>query len=76
MFLAQIRAETAIYYFLVLVVVCVIGWLLWWFVGYLGSKGMPPTMVTVLQVVLVGMGVLILIGLLLSLIGHPLIVFN
>lgn len=71
--LAQIRAESAVYWFLVLLVLCLIGWLLWWFVGFLGSKGMPTGMVTVLQCVLVGVGVLVLIGLLFSLIGHPLV---
>jgi len=52
-----------------LVIIGLIFWVIWWFVGYVG---VPEPFNKVIRVVLGLFALIIVVGLLLSLVGHPL----
>lgn len=51
---------------------CIFG-LLWWLIGFAQGQGMPEPFARVARIVLVVIAVLFAIGILLSLVGRPLV---
>jgi len=68
--LAQISGEALIHGIIFLIILGLIFWLLWWLVGYTAP---PEPFNKIIRVVLAIAAVIILINVLLSWTGHPLI---
>ena len=61
--------NTLLSFVIYLVVVGLIFWCIWWFIGYVG---VPEPFNKVIRVVMGLVALIIVVGLLLSLVGHPL----
>lgn len=69
----MIGIDTLVTAIIYLLVCGVIFWLLWWLIGYIAP---PEPFRKVANVVLAVAAVLVVIGILLSLVGHPLVRFG
>jgi hypothetical protein len=70
-----IGIDQLVYVVLFILVVGAIAGLLYWLIGYAESQGMPAPFGKIARIVLVVFLVLVAIGILLSLIGRPIIRF-
>jgi hypothetical protein len=71
----MIGIEDIVRVVLFILVVGAIAGLLWFLIGYAERNGVPAPFCRVARVIMVVLGVLLLIGILLSLIGHPVVRF-
>ena len=71
-FLAQISGDAMIHSLIYLVVIALIFWCIWWFIGYVG---VPEPFNKVIRVLLGLVALIIVINFLLGLVGHPLVRF-
>lgn len=71
--MSAIEAESLIGSVLFIIVLGVVFWLLFWLIGYLAP---PEPFAKVAKVILAVAAVLILINCLLSMVGHPIIVWK
>lgn len=68
--LAAISSSAVIHALLFLIVLGVIFWLLWWLINYIA---LPEPFAKVARVVLAVAAVIVIINVLLSLVGHPIV---
>lgn len=69
----MIGIDTLVYFVVYLIVVGLIIWLLYWLIGYVG---LPEPFNKIARVVLAVFSVIVVICVLLSFIGHPVILFR
>ena len=71
----MIGIDQIVYAVLFVLVVGAIAGLLWFLIGYAEANGVPGPFCRAARVIMVVLGVLLLIAILLSLIGHPVVRF-
>jgi hypothetical protein len=69
-FLAQMSGEVVVHTLLYLICIGIVFWLLWWLLSYIA---LPEPFAKVARVILAVAAVVVLINIVLSLAGHPLV---